>query len=37
LAISDEIIHIPMFNLVNSLNVSSSSAIILHAAKVQKG
>ena len=36
LAISDEIIHIPMFNLVNSLNVSSCSAIILHAAKVQK-
>ena len=37
LAISDEIVHIPMFNMVNSLNVSSSSAIILHAAKVQKG
>lgn len=36
LAISDEIVHIPMSNSVNSLNVSSSSAVILHAAKVQK-
>jgi len=36
LAISDEILHIPMFQSVNSLNVSSSSAIFLHAAKDQK-
>jgi tRNA G18 (ribose-2'-O)-methylase SpoU len=32
LAISDHIIHIPMNSLVKSLNVSSSSAIILHRA-----
>ena len=33
LAISDDIIHIPMDSRVKSLNVSSSSAIILHAAR----
>ena len=33
LAISDKIIHIPMNSRVKSLNVSSSSAIILHAAR----
>lgn len=33
LAISDEIVHIPMNPRIKSLNVSSSSAIILHAAR----
>lgn len=33
LAISDAIIHIPMNSRIKSLNVSSSSAIILHAAR----
>jgi tRNA G18 (ribose-2'-O)-methylase SpoU len=33
LAISDEIIHVPMDSRVKSLNVSSSSAIIMHAAR----
>ena len=33
LAISDDIIHIPMDSRIKSLNVSSSSAIILHAAR----
>jgi tRNA G18 (ribose-2'-O)-methylase SpoU len=33
LAISDEIIHIPMDSRIKSLNVSSSSAIILNAAR----
>ena len=32
LAISDFIVHIPMSGLIKSLNVSSSSAIILHTA-----
>ena len=33
LAISDEIVHIEMDSRVKSLNVSSSSAIILNAAR----
>lgn len=32
LAISDSIVHIPMSSQIKSLNVSSSSAILLHAA-----
>ena len=32
LAISDSIVHIPMSSKIKSLNVSSSSAILLHAA-----
>jgi len=35
LAISDDIVHIPMDSRIKSLNVSSSSAIILHAARQQ--
>jgi tRNA G18 (ribose-2'-O)-methylase SpoU len=36
LAISDSIVHIPMSSHLKSLNVSSSSAILLHAAKTPK-
>ena len=36
LSIADEIIDIPMYNNVKSLNVSSSSAVFMYAAKLRK-
>jgi tRNA G18 (ribose-2'-O)-methylase SpoU len=36
LSIADEIIDIPMYNNVKSLNVSSSSAVFMYAAKLRR-